>query len=132
MFPPAIADLIIKMKPPYNINAAAQVAALESLEDSDYLRNKVQRILKEKERPSRGRFEARIPAPAPVEGEFSCLQGDGSRCEGSMAGTQAPRHLHPLFRDPEAEGLRAHQRGQAADTDALLIALKEVAHGQKG
>ncbi len=40
----------MKIKQPYNVNCAAQVAALESLKDMDYLRAIVRAMVNEKER----------------------------------------------------------------------------------
>jgi histidinol-phosphate aminotransferase len=49
-FPENIADILIKIKPPYNINLAAQVAAIESIKDADYLLGTVQKIIQERGR----------------------------------------------------------------------------------
>lgn len=50
LVPEAIAGHLWKIKQPYNVNLAALVAALASLEDLDYLRANVERIVTERER----------------------------------------------------------------------------------
>jgi len=49
-FPLEIADYLMKIKQPYNANAAAQAAVLASLADIEYLRTNVARIVMERER----------------------------------------------------------------------------------
>jgi len=50
VFPLGIIRHLWKIKQPYNVNVAAQAAALASLEDLDYLRANVRRIVAERER----------------------------------------------------------------------------------
>jgi histidinol-phosphate aminotransferase len=50
IFPVEIADYLMKIKQPYNANAAAQAAVLASLADIEYLRGNVARIIRERER----------------------------------------------------------------------------------
>jgi len=55
LFSTEIAAYLMKIKPPYNINAAAQAAVLASLSDIDYLRSNVAKITAE-----RGRLLTRL------------------------------------------------------------------------
>jgi histidinol-phosphate aminotransferase len=48
LFPPEIADFILRIKIPYNVNAAAQIAVAESLQDVDYLMASVQKLIDER------------------------------------------------------------------------------------
>jgi len=50
IFPANIADILIKVKPPYSINMAASVAAQESIKDRDYLLGTVQKMIRERDR----------------------------------------------------------------------------------
>lgn len=52
IFPAYMVGYLMKIKQPYNVNIAAQVAAIESLKDIDYLRNTVNAIISERERLS--------------------------------------------------------------------------------
>jgi histidinol-phosphate aminotransferase len=50
IFPAYIVDNMMKIKQPYNVNTAAQVAAIESLKDIKYLRDTINAIICERER----------------------------------------------------------------------------------
>ena len=50
LMPPAIVNWIMTIKPPYNINAAAELGLLASLDDIDYLKTNVQFIIGERDR----------------------------------------------------------------------------------
>ena len=50
IFPPDLVAHLMAIKPPYNINAAAEVAALESLKDLDYLMGTVRALVEERDR----------------------------------------------------------------------------------
>jgi histidinol-phosphate aminotransferase len=50
VFPVEIASYLMRIKQPYNVNTAAQVAVLASLADIDYLRDNVARIVAERRR----------------------------------------------------------------------------------
>jgi histidinol-phosphate aminotransferase len=50
IFPPKIAGYLLTIKNPYNVNVAALVAVRESLQDIDYLRDRVRAIVAERER----------------------------------------------------------------------------------
>jgi histidinol-phosphate aminotransferase len=50
IFPEAIADFILRIKIPYNVNVAAIVAVGESLKDADYLMASVQKLIDERQR----------------------------------------------------------------------------------
>jgi histidinol-phosphate aminotransferase len=50
ILPPSLVECILKIKMPYNVNVAAQVAVEASLEDKIYLMNNVSAIIQERER----------------------------------------------------------------------------------
>ena len=50
IFPAKIADYLLTIKPPYNVNVAALVAVEESLKDIDYLMSRVKAIISERDR----------------------------------------------------------------------------------
>ncbi|HJX69872.1 MAG TPA: histidinol-phosphate transaminase, partial [Dehalococcoidia bacterium] len=49
VFPPKITEHLMKIKPPYNVNVAAQIAAVETLKDLDYRQKTIKAILEERE-----------------------------------------------------------------------------------
>ncbi len=54
IMPPALAEVLMQIKPPYTPNVAAEVAMLASLEDRERLMERVRTIVQERERLSRG------------------------------------------------------------------------------
>ncbi len=50
IFPVTIVEYLMKIKQPYNVNAAAHIAALESLKDIEYLCSTIKAIVSERER----------------------------------------------------------------------------------
>ncbi|MCX6003927.1 MAG: histidinol-phosphate transaminase [Chloroflexi bacterium] len=50
LFPPGIADFILRIKIPYNVNVAATTAVAESLKDIGYLMASVQKLIAERKR----------------------------------------------------------------------------------
>ena len=113
VFPPALASLLLRIKPPYNLNVAAQVAVLASLEDVDLLRERVASLVRERERLYRGAGACSLPAAVSVPGQLPALPGGGA---GGALGPRPPGgagHLRAPLRYASAEGLPAHQRWPA-------------------
>lgn len=50
IFPESVVEYIMKIKQPYNVNSAAQIAALASLDDIEYLRSTIKVIVSERKR----------------------------------------------------------------------------------
>lgn len=97
IFSTEIAAYLMKIKPPYNINVAAQAAVLASLADIDYLRSNVAKITAERERllTKLGELEWLKPYPSQANfilcslhcssGSFSSRQSEPSACWHSEA-----------------------------------------------
>ncbi len=152
VFPIEIAGYLMRIKQPYNINAAAQVAVLASLADIDYLRDNVAKIVAERERlfgeleklgwlelyPSRANFI------------LCCLRRD-SEPSGFLIASEAKQsdtaqdklgeesHAKKIWRQLQKKGifvrffdsprLRDCLRisvGKPEDTDVLIEALKDI------
>jgi len=80
VFPLGIIRHLWKMKQPYNVNVAAQVAALASLEDLGYLRANVQRIVAERERLYAELKKLDFLRPYPSQSNFHPVPSPGARC----------------------------------------------------
>jgi histidinol-phosphate aminotransferase len=70
VFPVKIAEILLKIKPPYNVNLAAQVAVRESLQDREYLLGTIEKMKEE-----RGRLMAKLKGldflrPVPSQANF--------------------------------------------------------------
>jgi histidinol-phosphate aminotransferase len=125
-FPVDIADYLMKIKQPYNANAAAQAAVLASLADIQYLRANVARIVTE-----RGRLFGKLQEldwlrPYPSQANFilcSLPKGEAQKI------WQQLRRKGIFVRYFDTLGLKDCLRisvGRPEDTDALIEALKTL------
>jgi len=141
-FPIEIADYLMKIKQPYNANAAAQAAVLASLADIEYLRLNVMKIVME-----RGRLFGKLKElgwlkPYPSQANFIlCLLADFLPCRSE--GAKRPKNLAKdvwqqlrqkgifvrYFDIPRLRDCLRISVGRPEDTDVLVKALKEVKHG---
>jgi histidinol-phosphate aminotransferase len=126
VFPPAIAETLRKIKMPYNVNAAAQAAAIASLEDRETLLESVRLIVEE-----RGRMAERLSGfpwlrVYPSSGNFLLCQVEGRDAKDVQ--TQLGER-GVLVRHFDAPGVRSCLRitaGRPEDTDRLVEALTEI------
>jgi len=119
----------MKIKQPYNANAAAQAAVLASLADIDYLRLNVMKIVMERGRLFGKLKELGWVRPYPSQANFIlCLLAEGQAKEI----WQQLRQKGIFVRYFDTQLLKDCLRisvGRPEDTDVLVKALKEVKHG---
>jgi histidinol-phosphate aminotransferase len=77
IFPPSVAEVILKIKQPYNLNVAAQAAMLASLEDIDLLRERVRLLVAEREELSRALTSVSYMQPLPSRANFILCRVEG-------------------------------------------------------
>jgi histidinol-phosphate aminotransferase len=129
IFSVEIATYLMKIKQPYNINAAAQVAALASLADMNYLRSSIAKIIAEREQLFIKLKEFDWLQPYPSEGNFilcSVLEGNAKEIWRQL------RRKGIFIRYFDSPRLRNYLRisvGKPQDTDALIKILKGVRNG---
>ena len=86
IFHPAIADVLMRIKPPYNLNRAAERAVLAALARREELTEQVRQIVAERERLRRGIADLGWLTPLPSEANFLlCRVADGGSTEASGA-----------------------------------------------
>jgi histidinol-phosphate aminotransferase len=126
IFPPSVAEVILKIKQPYNLNVAAQAAMLASLEDADLLRERVQLLIAEREELRRALAAITFVEPLPSQANFLLCRIDGIdagrlqdelRDRGIMVRRPDSPALHNCLR--VSVGLPEHRR-------ALIEALNEI------
>jgi histidinol-phosphate aminotransferase len=128
LVPQAIIQHLWKIKPPYNINMAANAAAIASLEDLDYLMSNVERIIAERARLF-GALQA-LPGLQPFSSEANFILvrvRDGRAKELKMSLEQ--RGI--LIRHYSKPGLQDCIRisvGTPEQNDQVLTALRELLH----
>ncbi len=126
LFPPKIADYLLRIKIPYNVNVAALVAVQESLKDTDYLMSRVKAIIAE-----RGRLFGELERlewlkPFPSQANFilcSVLNGDARELRQKL---QDKGILVRYFGEPILQGFVRFSVGKPEHTDALIKALQEI------
>jgi histidinol-phosphate aminotransferase len=127
VFSPELLPYLMKIKQPYNVNAAAQVAVLESLQDMEALQGIVGKIIDERERLFLKLSELGFLKPFPSQANFILCSVPGGGAYEIYRGLQRAgifiRYLDtPLLKDCIRISI-----GKAEHTDALIRALKKMA-----
>jgi histidinol-phosphate aminotransferase len=125
-FPLKLVEHLWKIKQPYNVNVAAQVAGIASLEDREYLLANVRRLVAERERMM-GLLQT-IPylQPYPSHANFILCKVRG---RDAFAIKQQLAERGILIRYYHTPGLTDHVRftvGRPEDTERLIQALREL------
>ena len=123
---PALIDITLRVKQPYNVNVAAEAATLASLEDLEYLQTKIDAIVRERER-----LEASLRALPGVEVTPSSANFVLCRLVDADARLAKERLAEQgiLVRYFDTPLLRNHLRisaGRPSDTDAVVSALRDI------
>jgi len=127
LFPPKIADYLMRIKMPYNVNVAALVAVQESLKDIDYLMGTVEAIVNERERLFGELKRIEWLRPFPSQANFilcSVLRGEARELKQKL---QDKGILVRYFDQPLLKNYVRISVGKPEHTDALIRALREIA-----
>lgn len=127
VFPLGIIRHLWKIKQPYNVNVAAQAAALASLEDLDYLRANVQRIVAERERlyTELGKFD--FLRPYPSRSNFILCRVLGRDARKLKLSLERDGILVRYFDKPYVRDCIRISVGRPEQTEVLLQALRRLA-----
>jgi histidinol-phosphate aminotransferase len=126
VFPLGIIRHLWKIKQPYNVNVAAQAAALASLEDLEYLRANVQRIVAERERlyTELGKFDFLHPYPSRSNFVLCRVLSPGlSSVEGLSKGRVLGRDARQLKLFLEREGVLVRYFDKPYVRDCIRISV---------
>jgi len=126
IFPPKIAEYLLTIKQPYNVNMAAQVAVQESLGDLDYLLGRVKAIVSERERLFAELQKLKWLKPYPSRANFilcSVLNGKARELQQEL---QNRGILVRYFDQPLLRNYIRISVGKPEHTDALIRTLHEV------
>ncbi len=119
-----LADLMNRVRQPFNVSTVAQAAAAAALADQDYMRMVVARTLEARE-AMRGQLVAQGFSVLPSAGNFLCVEvGNGSACY------QALLRRGVIVRPLGPYGMSRHIRvtiGTPEENDRFLQALRAVA-----
>jgi histidinol-phosphate aminotransferase len=123
---PSLVEVIMRIKQPYNVNAAAEVAVLASMDDLPYLQGLVQAIIKEKQRLE---VElAKLPGfeVSPSSANFLLCKLSGVSAREVHARLIERGILVRYFDTPLLQNHLRISAGRPDQTDALLTALREI------
>jgi histidinol-phosphate aminotransferase len=123
-FPPAIIQHLWKIKQPYNVSVAAQVAGLASLADLDYLQANVARIVAERERLLEALRALPYLRPYPSRANFVLCRVVGRDARAFKESLAARGILIRYYASP---GLTDHVRfsvGTSEQTERLMAELR--------
>jgi histidinol-phosphate aminotransferase len=126
IFPAAVAELLRKVKMPYNVSVAAQLAMLASLEDIALLRERVGLIVRERERLS-GALAA-IPGlrPIPSEANFILCRIEIMDARDIWQRLRRRGIFVRYFDEPMVRDCIRISVGRPEDSQRLLAALREI------
>ena len=126
IFPPEVAGYLLKIKLPYNVNLAALVAVRESLNDVDYLMERVKAIIAERERLFEELTKLKWLEPFPSQANFilcSVLNGSARELWQKL---QKKGILVRYFDQPPLQDKIRISVGKPEHTDALIKVLREL------
>lgn len=129
VFPQPVANVIRKIKMPYNLNVAAEVAALASLEDVPTLQERVAAIVAERERLRQRLTELPWLRPYPSQANFLLCEVTGLAAAEVRARLQERGILVRHFDLPAVRNCLRISVGKPEHTDRLMAALSEIGAG---
>jgi len=126
IFPENIAKLLMKIKQPYNINIAAQIAVLESLKDIEYLHSTVKKIIDEREQLSERLSQLSWLKIYPSKANFILCEALNGKAMYVHQELQRRGIFIRYFDTPELKDFLRISVGKPEHTNSLIAALKEI------
>ncbi len=124
---PAVAEITMRIKQPYSISVAAEVASLASFEDMDLLQERIASIRSERDRMALGLAELPGFTVFPSSSNFVLCRIDGRLDAKKVQLRLMERGIMVRYFDNSL--LRNHLRfsaGRPDQTDRLMSALREI------
>ena len=126
IFPEAIADFILRIKIPYNVNVAAIVAVGESLKDADYLMTSVQKLIDERQRLFTRLQKISWLTVYPSQSNFILCRVKKIDAKELHKQLQMKGLLCPYFDQPRIKDCIRFSVGKPEHTDALIKTLRGI------
>ncbi|MFN8598412.1 MAG: histidinol dehydrogenase [Anaerolineae bacterium] len=125
-FPDWLLPHLWKIKQPYNVNVAASIAALASLNDQPYLRTNVDRLVAERDRLWRKLNEFTFLKPYPTQSNFILCRVIDRDAKQLKQALEQQGVLVRYFDKPGLQNCIRISVGKPEQTDALVAALANV------
>ena len=128
-FPEWLLPHLWKIKQPYNVNVAASVTAVASLQDRDWLHENVRRIVAERARMVGRLAQFTWLRPYPSQANFVLFRVLGRDARQLKLALEQHGVLVRYFNKPGLENCIRISVGRPQDTDKLVQALENLATG---
>lgn len=132
VFPAWLMPHLWKIKQPYNINVAASSAAIAALEDVDWLREKVDLLVMERNRIARELAQFDFLEPYPSHSNFVLFKVIGRSAADLKRFLEVEGVLVRYFNKPGLSNCIRVSAGRPVDTDRLLAALRKISDQRGG
>ena len=126
IFPTNMVKYLMKIKQPYNVNTAAQLAALESLRDITYLRSTIKAIVGERERLFNKLNQLDWLKVYPSQANFILCSLLNGKAKTIHKGLQRRGIFVRYFDTPQLKDCLRISVGKSEHTDKLIAALEEM------
>ena len=126
IFPRELMPQLWKIKQPYNLNVAADIAARAALQDIDWLLQRVQELLRQRRRMQRAFAQLTALAPHPSEANFVLSQVHGLSAKSLHAALAQQGIIVRHYSKPRLDDHIRISAGTAQQIDRLLAALQEI------
>ena len=125
-FPEWLLPHLWKIKQPYNINVAASLAALASLDDKAWLAEKMQALIAERQRMSRELAEISYLQPYPTQSNFVLCRVLGRDAEQLKVDLEQAGILVRYFNKPGLDNCIRISAGLTRGYGQIVAALQEI------
>ena len=125
-----IAQALERLRPPYNVNAAAVVAALATFEDMDHIQATISTAVSERERLRAALAELPGIEPLPSQANFVLCRLEGRSGQELAEALAEAGILIRSFSAPALEDAVRITVGRPEQHDALLAALRSILRGE--
>ncbi|HSW58025.1 MAG TPA: histidinol-phosphate transaminase, partial [Dehalococcoidales bacterium] len=125
-FPLKIADILMKIKPPYSINMAASLAARISIEEREYLLETVAKMIDERQRMFGKLLKLNFLKPVPSQANFilcEVTRGDAKYLQDEL---EKRGILVRYYNTPLLRNYIRISAGKPEQTDRIIRALEEI------
>ena len=123
---PKVASYMMEIKPPYNVNVAAEAALLASLQDANYLLGNVEKIINERERMMQLISGVSGITPWPSDGNYLLCEFGENEALRVFKELASKGIFVRNFKSDRLKNFFRIAVGKPDETDLLVDALKQI------
>ncbi len=126
IIPPRINEVIYKMKMPYNITIAAQIAVRETFADMDYMQNTIDAIINERPRLFEALKQQGTLEPIPSRSNFILCRVLKGEAKPIKLDLEKRGIFIRYFDSPQLQNMIRISVGKPEQTDTVIDALNQI------